>query len=58
MALDPGGEMGAFEVEYDGKLLHSRLETGKHPEFDQIRAIITEWLDSSSSGEHEDVQRK
>jgi selenoprotein W-related protein len=31
---------GAFEIRADGKLLHSKLESGEWPDFDQIVKTI------------------
>jgi predicted Rdx family selenoprotein len=43
VTLKPG-EVGAFEVRYDGELLYSMLKTGKHAEFNEVREMITERL--------------
>ncbi len=31
---------GAFEVKVDGKLAYSKLQTGRHPEVDEVRQAI------------------
>ena len=43
MSLKPG-EVGTFEVIYDGELLYSMLNTGEHIEFNVIRDMISERL--------------
>jgi len=47
VALIPG-EIGSFEVKYDGELLYSMLKTGEHASFNDIRDIITERLKQSA----------
>ncbi len=31
---------GAFEVKVDGKLAYSKLQTGRHPDVDEVRKAI------------------
>lgn len=35
-----GGSGGVFEVTIDGRLVFSKKATGRHPEIDEILAII------------------
>ena len=39
LALIPSGG-GAFEIRANGKLLHSKLESGEWPDFDEIVKAI------------------
>jgi len=43
VSLKPG-EVGAFEVRYDGELLYSMLKTGEHVEFNEVRDKVAERL--------------
>lgn len=38
---------GRFEVEVNGKLIYSKLQTGRHAEVDEIRQLLKEALKSS-----------
>lgn len=37
---------GRFEVEVNGKLLYSKLQTGRHPDVGEIRKLLRQALDS------------
>jgi len=47
VVLSPG-EIGSFEVKYDGELLYSMLKTGEHARFNDVRDIIAERLKQSA----------
>ena len=34
------GEFSSFEVTLNGELIHSKLKTGKFPEFDELKEVI------------------
>jgi selenoprotein W-related protein len=38
---------GRFEVEVNGKLVYSKLQTGRHAEVDEIRRLLKEALKSN-----------
>jgi selenoprotein W-related protein len=40
------GDGGRFEVEVNGKLLYSKLQTGRHPDVGEIRKLLRQALDS------------
>jgi selenoprotein W-related protein len=39
------GDGGRFEVKVDGKLVYSKLETGRHTDADELRPLIKAVLD-------------
>ncbi|MFQ6094238.1 MAG: Rdx family protein, partial [bacterium] len=34
------GETSSFEIKLNGELLHSKLKTGKFPDFDELKGAI------------------
>lgn len=36
------GDRGAFEVQLDGELIYSKLQTGRFPRYAEVPALITE----------------